>query len=434
MATDLSALKASCSSVPRDCVANVAEWLGRTPPPPDYILDGVFETGSRVMLVGSSKTRKSFMAAQLAVCIATGQGFIGIRVPKPRRLLLANLENARDWQHRRFLAMCKKMGVTAEMLGDRLSVLNGRGKNFTLEDIEEEAVRHRADVIICDPLYKLDGGADESNMEERKHLISKLGEIGARTNAALVYVHHDAKGMAGDRDIRDRGAGSSIINRDVDATLALTLWGGENDSDKDNLIVLSVLSRNAPPRPDMTLVFDDGLFIHDADRTPVKATSSNRKFKKAATAIPDGNPSADAAILGKWANAGPAKSMTELRAHGEGSGWGDKRTRRALTELKNHPDKYVGAMALNLKTDQAFLGEARSVSMKLREKEIRLDDRWRGFGGLVNPELPSLQAPGQGTGLVVCPTPIGVTSPKPQPAEGFGGDGEENPTPEGGLG
>jgi RecA-family ATPase len=77
-------------------VADVAEWLGRTPPPPDYILDGVFETGSRVMLVGSSKTRKSFMAAQLAVCLATGQGFIGIRVPKPRRVLLANLENARD--------------------------------------------------------------------------------------------------------------------------------------------------------------------------------------------------------------------------------------------------------------------------------------------------------------------------------------------------
>jgi hypothetical protein len=372
------------------------------------------------------------MAAQLAVCLATGQGFIGIRVPKPRRVLLANLENARDWQHRRFLAMCKKMGVTAMMLGDRLAVLNGRGKNFTLEDIEEEAVRHRADVIICDPLYKLDGGTDESNMEERKHLISKLGEIGERTNAALIYVHHDAKGMAGDRDIRDRGAGSSIINRDVDATLALTLWGGENDSDKESLIVLSVLSRNAPPRPDMTLVFDEGLFVHDADRTPVKATSSNRKFRKAALAIPDGSPLADAAMLGKWAITGAAKSMTEIRAHGEGNGWGDKRTRRALTELKNNPDKYVGAMALNVKTDQAFLGETQSVLRKIQEKEIRLDDRWRGFGGLVNPELPNLQALGQEKGLAVCHTPIGVTSPKPQALEGIGGGGEETPNPEGG--
>lgn len=283
----LAALQADCAAAPVGCVANAADWLESVPPPPDFILDGIFEIGSRVMLVGSSKARKSFAALQLAMCIAGGGDFAGHAVPTPRRVLLVNLENPKDWQHRRFLAMCNALQVTAAALGgDRLEIMNGRGKGIGLPQIEAEAVRHRADVVICDPLYKLDGGADESDQPERKRLVGELEAMGERTGATLVYVHHDPKGTPGDRNIRDRGAGSSIINRDVDCTLALTAWGNDKDPDADNLAVLSVLSRNAPPLKDATLFFNSGAFFADPDREPFKATTRTANGRGRTGAIP----------------------------------------------------------------------------------------------------------------------------------------------------
>lgn len=258
-------------------VVCASEWLCNEPPLPEYILDQVFEERSRVLLVGSSKTRKSFLALQLGVSLAAGLPFLGIAVALPRRVLLVNLENSNDWQHRRMRGMCATLGVTAAVLENRLKILNGRGMSLDLRQIEAAAVNHHTEVIILDPLYKLDGGADESDMAERKRLVAALEAMTARTGASLVIVHHDAKGAAGDRNVRDRGAGSSIINRDVDATLALTMWS-EGEANADNLMVLSVLARNAPPRKDMSLAFADFAFSHDPDRTPCKATSKTRAF------------------------------------------------------------------------------------------------------------------------------------------------------------
>lgn len=256
---------------------NASDWLECEPPPLDYVLEQVFERDSRVLLVGSSKTRKSFLALQLAICIASGIKFVSFNVPRPRRVLMVNLENSDSWQHRRFCGMCTTLGVTKEMLGGRLSILNGRNRCLTLEKIEEAAIRFKAEVIILDPLYKLDGGADESDMAERKRLVAELERMSARSGAALVVVHHDPKGSAGDRNVRDRGAGSAVNNRDVDATLAMTMWS-EADENADNMMVLSVLARNSPPRNDMSLVFTDLAFIYDPDRAPCKATSKTRAF------------------------------------------------------------------------------------------------------------------------------------------------------------
>ena len=266
-------------SARKPLTVNADDWLVNEPPPLEYILDQVIERDSRVLLVGSSKTRKSFLALQLAICIASGIKFVSFNVPQPRRVLLVNLENADAWQHRRFRGMCKTLGVTQGMLGGRLTFLNGRGLGLTLEQIGAEAIKCHAEVIILDPLYKLDGGADESDMAERKRLVAELERMSTSTGAALVVVHHDPKGVAGDRNVRDRGAGSAVINRDVDSTLALTMWS-EADENAENMMVLSVLARNAPPRKDLSLVFTDLAFIYEPDRSPSKATSYTRKFAK----------------------------------------------------------------------------------------------------------------------------------------------------------
>jgi len=342
---------------------NACDLLGTRPPAPEYILEGVFEKMARVLLVGSSKTKKSFASAQLAVCVASGKDFCGVEIKRPHRVLLVNLENSKDWQHRRILNMCQALQIDAGALGDRLAILNGRGKGVTLEQIEREAVKHGAELIILDPLYKLDGGADECDQSERKRLIAELEAIGERTGAALVYVHHDGKGQAGDRDIRDRGAGSSIINRDVDATLALTRWGNQKDEDAENLTVLSVLARNSPPRPDLTLAFDNGAFFHDPDREPCKATS-----KQGHGRTQQGDPRADGKALAHWARCQGVATMTQLREKGSAD-FGAARANRALTYIKEHPQECAVTYALNEKTKQGYIGTAAGIEETIPNKE-----------------------------------------------------------------
>ena len=69
---------------------NVGGLLGYEPPSPKWVLDGIFEKGNKVLVVGSSKTRKSFFAIQLALCVSAGLPFVGIDVAAPRRVLLVS--------------------------------------------------------------------------------------------------------------------------------------------------------------------------------------------------------------------------------------------------------------------------------------------------------------------------------------------------------
>jgi hypothetical protein len=344
---------------------NASDLLGARPPAPEYIVDGVFEKKSRGLAVGSSKTKKSFASLQLGVCVSSGHDFCGFEVNRPHRVLLVNLENAPDWQHRRLLNMCQSLRIDGAALGDRLAILNGRGKSVDLTKIEVEAIRHGAELIILDPLYKLDGGADECDQTERKRLITELELIGERTGAALLYVHHDAKGQAGDRDIRDRGAGSSIINRDVDWTLALTAWGRKEDEDADNLVVLSILARNAPPRPDATLLFNDGAFVHVPDREHCKATS---RTVQARGRVMQGDPKADAKALADWARSVHSVSMTALREKGD-LDFGAARTKRCMSYLKEHPQQCGVTYAYHEKTHKGFVGTFNGVSKAIENKE-----------------------------------------------------------------
>ena len=90
-----------------------------------------------------------------------------------------------------------------------------RGADFSPEQITPIVKRVGAELVVIDPLYKLVNG-DENSAQDMKAYFDRVMR---ETGAALLYVHHDAKGSAGDRNIRDRGAGSGVLARDYDAAL-----------------------------------------------------------------------------------------------------------------------------------------------------------------------------------------------------------------------
>jgi hypothetical protein len=102
---------------------------------------------------------------------------------------------------------------------------------------------------MFDPLYKLADGV-ENAAEDMKVILNGFDRLAEISGAAIVYVHHDSKGTPGDKDIRDRGAGSNVLGRDYDACMTLTAH-----SQNDNAVVVDVLLRNYRPHEPFSILW-----------------------------------------------------------------------------------------------------------------------------------------------------------------------------------
>jgi len=255
-------------------IVDVRDWLRTDPPPVDPVLVDVFDVGDKVAIIGASKTRKSFYALQKAVCVAAGIDFLAWKVARPRRVLVVQMEIQTRHYWRRVRRMCQALGIHPDALGDRLHVVNGRGKGITMDHLKQYAEAIRAEVIIVDPLYKLNHG-DENSAEVMSALLAGFDEVAQASGAAVSYVHHDAKGSPGDRETRDRGSGSGVIGRDYDACITLT-----EHRDQEDALVIRALLRNYPPQEGFPIVWKDDCFRVDYNLEAIHATSQNQAARK----------------------------------------------------------------------------------------------------------------------------------------------------------
>ena len=115
-------------------VETVEEFTATAPAPLDPIVANCFEAGDKVELIAPSKCRKSFWALDLALHVAAGLPFCGLAVPKPRRVLLVNLEIKRDWMKRRVLQRLDGYGLSDQHLQGRLALMNCRGQGGCVRD------------------------------------------------------------------------------------------------------------------------------------------------------------------------------------------------------------------------------------------------------------------------------------------------------------
>ena len=251
-----------------------ADTLLSTPvPPADPMLEGVFDLGDKVALLGSSKSRKSFYFIQLALCLATGRDFLGMRIPHRRRVLFVNLELKDAHFHRRLARMARGLGIVARELHGQFFVFNARGlaipASKMLGIVQGMLEANGTEIVFLDPLYKLAEG-DENSARDMKPVLAGFDRLATETGAAVAYSHHDAKGSPGDRNIRDRGAGSNVIGRDYDAAVTLTPHRFE-----EGAVVVEFLCRNYKSPDRLAVRFDEEfcVFRPATDLVPEGVTS-----------------------------------------------------------------------------------------------------------------------------------------------------------------
>lgn len=201
---------------------NLYDTIDDLPPKAPEVIKGVLRKGHKMLIVGASKTGKSFLLMELCLAIASGEKWMGWECSKGR-VLYVNLEVDRNSCSHRFRDAYLAMGIPKETFKS-LDIWNLRGQTENMEKLVPKLVRrakkHEYKAIIIDPIYKVLTG-DENSAEQMAKFCNQFDKIAFETGAAVIYVHHHSKGAQGGKRAMDRASGSGVFGRDPDALIDL---------------------------------------------------------------------------------------------------------------------------------------------------------------------------------------------------------------------
>ncbi len=248
---------------------DAADWLEQPDQPERPIIDNLIEAGEAIAIVGSAKAGKSFMALQMALCIAAGLPFLGNPVHQ-RRVLVANLEVAAGQYKRRLRRMCDALQIDIASLRGWLTIQNLKDGGTNWETLRADADSVEADVVLVDPFYQIFEGEEVDEIAVQ-NAIQSMRRLQA-ADKTLITVFHAPKGFNGDRNLIDMISGSSRLARYPEAILGLM-----NHAEAEDLRVFSTVLRNHPPSDDLTLRLDNGAFVAEPTIAPHVETTASRK-------------------------------------------------------------------------------------------------------------------------------------------------------------
>lgn len=231
---------------PRDgfpVALDFAALAERDPEPRGWIVEGLIPRGANVLLGAHGGVGKSLVALQLAVCVALGLDFYGVRTTQAIVVALFAEDDASEL-HRRLLDVCCALGVDLRALDGRLIVFDGTGcdvalfsrrieddgRQFTTAEPDTTAVftfLKRACELSEPGLLILDSVSDCFDSDEsarphvRRYLNNVLSLVAPYRGAALHLAHVNAIAARAGTAQGQTYTGSTAWNNSCRARLAL---------------------------------------------------------------------------------------------------------------------------------------------------------------------------------------------------------------------
>lgn len=223
------------------------------------IIHGILRKGHKMLISGASKAGKSFLLIELAICITTGRKWLGFQCEKGR-VLYVNLEvDGASFLHR--VRDVQRIIAPGEQLP--LDVWNLRGEPAEINRLAPRLIRRAQnkhyDLIILDPLYKINEGEENSATDMAK-FFNQLDRICKQLGVSIACCHHHSKGAQGGKFSIDRASGSGVFARDPDALLDMIrlnpIDAGKDLEEGQTAWRISATLREFPSPDDIDVVFD----------------------------------------------------------------------------------------------------------------------------------------------------------------------------------
>lgn len=250
---------------------NAAKWIDEPEEPDNPLIENLINVGSMFAIVGPAKAAKSWLAEQLAVCLASGRDFFGRNV-KRQRVYVANVEVSEKQYGKRLRSICKRLSISKSDLDGWLYVDNLRGENATWEWCFEDAKFLKAQTVIIDPFYQVFRGK-ETDENDCRYAVDEMKKF-LKAGFTLGVVFHAPKGKPGDREVVDMISGSSVLVRYPENVIAIM----PHAKDKTARVVDCSVLRDYPAPDSFSVKFDEGALVLAEDIAPeTKASYSNRR-------------------------------------------------------------------------------------------------------------------------------------------------------------
>lgn len=215
----LAAEERSARSIPKP--VSLTSLLADPDEPVEYLIDGLWPLGGRVVLSAPMKSGKTTFVGNLARALVDGSNFLGrFRVAPVRRVVLIDDEMSRG-QIRRWL------GAQGIKNSDAVSVFPLRGCVSSF-DITEPECRAEwagllrdldAEVLIIDCLRPILDALGLSEDKDAGKFLAALDELcrdaGIKNYAVVVHTGHEGERARGDSRIRDWPDAEWSIKRDT---------------------------------------------------------------------------------------------------------------------------------------------------------------------------------------------------------------------------
>lgn len=203
---------------------NLADVWNNLPPLKEELIPGILRVGHKMLVSGPSKAGKSFLLIDLAISMAEGVEWLGMKC-KQGKVIYVNLELDGDSCFRRFKDIYTKRKLTPANVKN-ISIWNLRGKSVPLDKLAPRLIRRFKEqgyeAVIVDPIYKVLGNRDENSAGDMADFCNQFDKIATEMGVATIYCHHHSKGANQKySNAADRSSGSGVFARDPDAILDL---------------------------------------------------------------------------------------------------------------------------------------------------------------------------------------------------------------------
>ena len=226
-----------------------------------WLVDQLFAHSSVGLLGGPAKAFKTWVAAELALAVATGTPAFGrFAAPDPGPVLFFAAEDPPPDLRLRFDGVAAARGLDlakAPLL--LLDIAQLRLDDQThLRRLDRTVARHKPRLLVLDPFIRLVAGLDENSARDVSAVLGALRTLQRQHNVTILLVHHMRKSPAANPAQQLRGSGD--FSAWLDSGLYLTRHGD------DRVLVVEHRSAPAPSPFRLRLVPGDAphLEIHDA--------------------------------------------------------------------------------------------------------------------------------------------------------------------------
>lgn len=193
-------------------------------PPVVEVVECLIAERSKLAIVSSAKSFKTWLTIYLSLSISAGKPFLNFKTAR-RRVLYINLELKQETFKRRVQAITKALGMTLDRAWFIHLPLRGQLSGLSVSEIVTRIIRlakrFKAQVVVIDPVFKLNIEGDENSSRDQTVFCNEIDRITTDPRCTVILNDHSGKGNQSEKDPLDVIRGSSAKGGDLDAAMVL---------------------------------------------------------------------------------------------------------------------------------------------------------------------------------------------------------------------